>query len=84
MIQTLIVLSGVLAVALTQFTLLEHRRWAPVVGLVGQPFWLYITYSPLTWGMFVCSVLYTLIWLVGVWKLWISPALATRARASDF
>lgn len=70
-IQTLIVLSGVLAVALTQSMLAERRRWAPIVGLIGQPFWLYITCSWATWGMFVCSLLYTVIWCYGVCKHWL-------------
>ena len=70
MIQALIVISGALAVALTQSTLAERRRWAPIVGLIGQPFWLYMTFSWATWGMFLCSVLYTLIWLYGVWTNW--------------
>ena len=71
MIQTLIVISGVLAVALTQSMRAERRRWAPLVGLIGQPFWLYITCSWSTWGMFVCSLLYTGVWLFGLWRHWL-------------
>lgn len=70
-IQIVIVLSGVLAVALTQSMLPERRRWAPLVGLIGQPFWLYITCSWTTWGMFVCSLLYTLVWAYGACKHWL-------------
>lgn len=70
MINLVILLSAVLAVALTQSMLEERRRWAPFVGLVGQPFWLYITCSWATWGLFACSVLYTCIWLYGAWQQW--------------
>lgn len=69
-IQTLIVLSGALAVLLTQSSRLSVRRWAPWVGLFGQPFWLAATFSWATWGMFVCSLLYTAIWAYGAWKHW--------------
>lgn len=72
-IQSLITLSAVLALALTQSRQARVRRWAPLVGLVGQPFWLYATFSWVTWGMFVCSVLYTLIWLYGTWVQWSRP-----------
>ena len=41
------------------------RAWAPVVGLTGQPFWLYSTCAQGNWGMFITSVLYTLVFLAG-------------------
>lgn len=44
------------------------RRWAPVVGLAGQPFWLYATGSEGQWGMFALCCAYTVIYLRGAWK----------------
>jgi len=38
------------------------RRWAPVVGLLGQPFWLYSTGSAAQWGMFALCCAYTAIY----------------------
>jgi hypothetical protein len=73
LVQLIIALSGVLALALTQSMLFERRRWASIVGLAGQPFWLTITFSWATWGMFLCSVLYTLVWCWSFYKHWLCP-----------
>jgi len=41
------------------------RTWAPVVGLAGQPFWLYATGSHGQWGMFALCCAYTAIYIKG-------------------
>lgn len=46
----------------------SHRKWAPVVGLCGQPFWLYSTGSAQQWGMFALCCAYTAIYARGAWK----------------
>lgn len=67
LIQTIIGISGVVALILALSAHPRRRRWAPYVALPGQPFWLYVTCSWTTWGMFVCSVLYTAVWLHAAW-----------------
>lgn len=66
MFQTIIALTGLVSVAL----LLEggeRRRWvASVVGLIGQPFWLVITWQAQQWGMFVVSVGFCVVWVRGL------------------
>lgn len=69
-VQTVIAISGVLSILITQLPYRRPQRWACLIGLVGQPFWLVITYSPVTLGMFAVSVATTLAWLVGVWRYW--------------
>ncbi|MBR8137216.1 hypothetical protein [Burkholderia cenocepacia] len=46
----------------------RQQRWGAVVGLVGQPAWLYLTWSTLEWGMFVVSVFFTGCYVRGVWR----------------
>lgn len=67
-----IMLTGVIAVWLTQSTNEERRRYACLFGLVGQPFWFYAAFSAAQWGVFVVCVLYTLAWLRGLHTHWLA------------
>ena len=49
----------------------DLRRFAPIVGLCGQPFWLTETYGK--WGMFVLCLAYTGVYLRGAYVHWIKP-----------
>lgn len=40
----------------------RRRRWGPVVGLVGQPFWFLATISAEQWGIVVVAT-----WFTGVY-----------------
>lgn len=65
-----IALFGVAAITLTQSTSPMHRRWAPVYGLLGQPFWFWSAYSAQQWGVFALCVLYTAAWGKGFYQNW--------------
>ena len=52
----------------------SKRRYAPVFGLLAQPFWFYTTYQAQQWGIFVLSIAYTLLWLKGLYTAWLLPA----------
>lgn len=69
--QIFIAIFGVTAVALTQSVLESRRRWAPVFGLIGQPFWFYSAWETQQWGIFALCVLYTLTWAKGFYTSWI-------------
>jgi hypothetical protein len=63
----------VVQTAITGFSLLSVTFLAlkrPVVGfgfgLLGQPFWLYATWTAHQWGMFAVSVYFTLAYALGV------------------
>lgn len=43
------------------------RRWAPLVGLLGQPFWFLATWQAEQWGMFAITFVYTGAWVRGLW-----------------
>ena len=67
--QYFIALFGLSAVYMAMVSDSESaRRWAPVVGLAGQPFWLYATGSAAQWGMFALCCAYTAIYCKGAWK----------------
>lgn len=46
------------------------RRWGPIIGLLGQPFWYYAAYTHAQWGIFASSFLYTLSWMRGTYNCW--------------
>lgn len=64
-----IAIFGVLAVFLSQDVRVERRKWAPVFGLIGQPFWFWAAWSAEQWGILALCVLYTLCWARGL-RLW--------------
>jgi hypothetical protein len=73
MTQAVILISGALAIWLTQMGSVVAQKWACIVGLLGQPFWLRATYLKSQWGMLALSVFYTGAWVFGVWTYWIKP-----------
>lgn len=68
--QTVIFGTGLTAVALSQSKRAALRRWAPIFGLAGQPFWLAETSAAGQLGMFALSVAYTAVWAAGAWNQW--------------
>ena len=62
---------GVITVWLTQCKKLSWRRWACIFGFVAQPFWIYTTWHAGQTGLFVMAILYTLVWMQGIWNHWI-------------
>lgn len=43
------------------------RRWAPVVGLCGQPAWLIYSWQAEAWGLMALSVVYTAVYVRGIY-----------------
>jgi len=72
--QIAIALLGVSAIWLSQDTSLGRRRWASILGLLGQPFWFYSSYQAEQWGIFLLCFFYTLAWAKGVRTHWFSKA----------
>jgi hypothetical protein len=71
--QVAIACLGVTAIFLTQSHNERVRRWACIVGISGQPFWFWATYSAEQWGIFGLTFLYASAWGKGVWMHWIKP-----------
>lgn len=45
-------------------------KWGYLIGIAGQPFWLYSTFEHGQYGMLFASALYTWFWLHSIWKEW--------------
>ena len=58
------------------------RRWAPVVGLAGQPAWLWFAAGAQAWGLFLLSLVYSAVYARGIWIQW-RPA-TRRHRSAWF
>ena len=71
--QIMIAVTGILVVFLSQSPMERHRKWACIYGMIGQPFWFYVTYQAEQWGMFALAFVYTLGWIIGIKTYWIKP-----------
>lgn len=70
-IQLAIALTGMIAIWITQQPDKLLYRYAPILGLVGQPFWFHATYSAEQWGMFILCFGYTYAWFIGFKRHWL-------------
>lgn len=46
------------------------RKWAPVIGLCGQPFWFIFSVQASAWGLLALSLTYSAVYLRGIWLQW--------------
>ena len=76
--QIAILLTGVVAIWLTQDKREHWRRWACIFGMVGQPFWIHTALSAEQYGIFVINLLYTYAWGRGIWNHWLCQAAQRR------
>jgi hypothetical protein len=54
----------------------EHwRRFGYILGLLSQPFWLYMSIKTGQWGVFILSLFYSYSWAQGVWFHLVKPEL---------
>ena len=65
-------LTGGVAIWLTQQSNDKIKKWAPVFGLMGQPFWFYASYTGEQWGVFCLSFFYCYGWLLGFKNNWLN------------
>lgn len=68
-----IVLFGCGAVFLSQDNRPQRRRFAPILGLCGQPFWFMAARQAYRFGVLLVTCLYTLSWCRGIWNFWLRP-----------
>lgn len=67
-LQLLLAVSSLAAIAMATSERPGLVKWAGVVGLAGQPLWLWSTWQAMQLGMFVVSLAYTAIWARAAWK----------------
>lgn len=70
MIQLALALCGLTAMWLSMGHNPRGRRWAPLIGLAGQPFWIAFALQTSAYGLLVLSVAYSLVYVRGVWLQW--------------
>ena len=61
------VLTALVSVALLNYSG-RTQRWGALVGLLGQPAWLYLTHVTGEPGMFTASLFFTVCYGHGVWR----------------
>lgn len=69
--QIVIAFTGMVAIYLTQQSRESLKKYAPVLGLIGQPFWYYTTLSNEQYGIFFLTLGYTYLWGMGFYNNWI-------------
>jgi hypothetical protein len=59
-------------------------RYAPIVGMLGQPFWFASAYMHGQWAIALLSVLYAVAWGAGIKRHWLSNLPARQDLESTF
>lgn len=72
--QAVIALCGMSSIWLSQSPAARARRWAPIIGLAAQPFWMVATWQAAQWGIFALSIVYAIGWARGIRTYWFQPA----------
>lgn len=71
--QVVIAVCGIGSVFLSQDPSPNRRRYACLVGITAQPFWVYATWTAGQWGLLLLTGFYTAAWLRGIWNHWLAP-----------
>ena len=66
-----ILLYGLPALFIVGFKDHDIRRWAYIMGILGQSFWYITTINNGQWGMVVLCTFYTVSWSNGTYQHWI-------------
>jgi hypothetical protein len=69
--QIMIACTGVVAIWLANDPDENKRKYAPIFGLLGQPFWMWSAYEAAQWGIFMLSFVYLASWWRGFKEFWL-------------
>lgn len=70
LVQVAITAFGVAALVMAMSNHAGARKWAPVVGLAGQPFWVIFAVQTNAGGVLTLTVAYTFAYLLGLHSQW--------------
>ena len=56
----------------------DWKRWGYILGMCGQPFWIWTTIENAQWGIMIMTLFYTFSWGKGIWNYWVKPWLTKR------
>lgn len=71
--QLFIALFGLTSISFAMGNNARLRKWAPIIGLAGQPFWAYFAWQTGGWGLAVLVAAYSLVYLNGIRVQWKKP-----------
>jgi len=66
----IIVLSSILPIWLLNHDEFNKRKWAPVLGLIAQPFWLFVAIDSQVWSIAFTTIPFTIVWFQSYNKYW--------------
>jgi hypothetical protein len=66
-----IALTGATAIFVVGLKEPRRRRWGFVLGVCGQPFWIYTTWNHEQWGILLLTAVYTYSWINGLRNHWV-------------
>ncbi len=69
-LQALLAIFGVVYVLMAGGHNPTTRKWAPIVGLAGQPFWAMFAWSAGAWGLGITVSMFTAAYLASAWQQW--------------
>jgi hypothetical protein len=58
------------------------RRWAFILGFLGQPFWFITVTANGQWGILILCIWYTYCWGQGIWFYWVKTWLLGHTFAA--
>jgi len=71
-IQIIIFSTEGVAMYLSQQSNKTLHKYAPIIGIIGEPFWIYDSVVKQSHGILGLSIIYTFIWMVGLRTHWFS------------
>ena len=69
-VQIFIAVTELIAIWLMQDKRADFRKFAPVFGMLGQPFWFYSSFIAEQWGAFTMCFFFTAAWVKGFKEHW--------------
>ena len=71
-IQVVITITGAIAIWAVNNPNPRISRYGCIFGLIGEPFWLYTSWTTGAWGIFILACIYTGCWAMGCYHNWIA------------
>jgi hypothetical protein len=80
--QSIAVITGCWSMWLVNQKHEEHpnKRWACILGLISEPFWLYTLIFHGQWIAIIIKLFYTYSWSLGIYNFWIKPYLEKKKK----
>lgn len=70
MIQFLMALFGLTSIYCAMGNNARLRKWAPIIGLAGQPAWFWFAWQSQAWGLSLLVAAYSLVYVHGIRVQW--------------